>query len=347
MKKQKLYLLVLVSALSLSAMGSSFTAFANDDRKFKPGEKVEVGGGQSVEIFQCKGEGSNEECEVQFFRDGNPEGGKMWFSADSIRSGEERVKAARDRDAAAQRYAEGQKTQIVAPTAQPKFQPGEFIETGGNITEEILECRGTVENRECKTQSFRDGAPVGGSNWQYVSDLRRAVNRVQSYKRNEKQDAVPNAADDKAAVVTDNVPKAGAADVTCSFDPPGPKPSNTDLFSASLAKRVIYERYKIYANGTLSAPLRVGVQFVSFQLDKSYTNVVHNIAGVGAQRINDAAPPNATIYRVKSKHIVCDEYRDGVQRKEVTSDYDCFKNRDGEWVCGSGGTVPPRIIQLH
>lgn len=345
MKRQKLYLLVLVSVLSLSAMGASFTAFANDDRKFKPGERVEVGGGQSVEIFQCKGEGSSEECEVQFFRDGKPEGGKMWFSANNIRSGEERVKAARGRDAAAGRYTEGQRMQTGAATAQPKFQPGEYIETGGGVTEEILECRGAGENRECKTQSFRDGAPVGGGNWQYVSDLRRAVNRVQSYKQNEKPVEAPNAANEKEAGVVEKAPGGAAADPTCSFDAPGPKPSSADPFSARLAKRVIYDRYKMYANGTLSAPLRVGVQFVSFQFDKSYTNIVQNVR-VGAQRINDAAPPNATIYRVKSKHIVCDEYRDGVQRKEVTSDYDCFKNRDGEWVCGSGGTVPPRIIQL-
>jgi hypothetical protein len=339
MKKRNLYLLVLLLALSL-------TAFAqNNERKFKAGDNVEVGGGQSVEIFQCRGQGSNEECEVQFFREGKPEGGKMWFSADSIRSGEERVKAARDRDAAEKRYAEGQKTQTVAPTSQRKFQPGEFIETGGGITEEILECRGAGEDRECKTQSFRDGAAVGGSNWQYVFDLRRAVNRVQSYKRNEKQGDPPIVAQDNAADPV-NVKEVRDPQATCSFDPPGPKSSNSDLFSANLAKRVIYDRYKMFANGTLSAPLRVGVQFLSLQIDKSYTNVVRNVAGVGAQRINDAAPPNVTIYRVKSKHIVCDEYRDGVQRREVTSDYDCFKNRDGEWVCGSGGTVPPKIIQL-
>jgi hypothetical protein len=92
--------------------------------------------------------------------------------------------------------------------------------------------------------------------------------------------------------------------------------------------------------------LRLGVISISFQVDKSFENTVRNIPGVGAQRINDAAPANTTIYRVKSKHIVCEEYRDAIQRREVTSDYDCFRNREDEWVCGSGGTVPPRIIQL-
>ena len=348
MRKQNLYLLALLAALTVSALVVSFTAFAHDnERKFKAGEKVEVGGGQSVEIFQCRGEGSNEECEVQFFRDGQPEGVKQWFSADSIRHGEERVKAARDRDAAGARYVEGQKLQTVAPTEHPKFQPGEYIETGGGITEEILECRGAGANRECKTQAFRDGAPVGVGNWQYVSDLQRGVNRVQSYKRTEKQIEAQDAAHDKAADVVKNAPETPTQNATCSFDPPGPKVSNADLFSEALAKRKIYDRYKMNVNGSLGAPLRVGVQFVSFQVDKSYKNIVRNIPGVGAQRINDAAPPNATIYRVKSKHIVCEEYRDGPQRKEVTSDYDCFKNRDDEWVCGSGGAVPPRIIQLN
>jgi hypothetical protein len=348
MKKQNLYLLVLVSALTFSALAVSFTAFAQDNqRKFTPGEKVEVGGGQSVEIFQCRGLGSNEECEVQFFRDGQPEGGKMWFSADSIRNGEERVKAARERDAAGARYVERQKLQTLAPTTHPKFQPGEYIETGGGITEEILECRGADANRECKTQAFRDGAPVGGGNWRYVSDLQRDVNRVQSYKRHDDQTEARDAAHDNAADAVDkNAQNIPAQDRTCNFEPPAAKPANSDLFSANLAKRKIYDGYKINVNGTSSAPLRVGVLFVSFQVDQSYKNIVRNRPGVGAQRINDAAPPNATIYRVKSKHVVCEEYRDGIQRREVTSDYDCFKNRDGEWACGSSGEVPPRIIQL-
>lgn len=132
----------------------------------------------------------------------------------------------------------------------------------------------------------------------------------------------------------------------CSFEPPAPKHSNSDAFSANLAKREIYDGYKLYANGTLSAPSRVSVQFLLFQVGSSYKNTVKNVPGVGAKRINDAAPPNQTIYRVKSKHIVCEEYSNGVYRKQVTGDYDCFKNRDGEWVCGSSGNAPPKIIQL-
>lgn len=348
MKRQKLYLVGLFSALVLSALGASFNALAQEkQRKFKPGERIEVGTVQSVEIFQCRGEGWNEECEVQFFTNGKPEGIKIWFSGKSIRNGEEAVKAAKERDAAQGRYAGGQKTEKIVLTAQPKFQPGEYIETGGGIIDEILECRGAGENRECKTQAFRDGAAIGVGIWQDVSGLRRAVNRVQSSKRNQNEVAPQNAADGNTAQTVQNTPAASPQKAECSFEPPAPKHSNSDPFSANLAKREIYDGYKLFANGTLSAPLKVGVQFLSFQVVGPYKNIVKNIPGVGAKRINDAAPPNTTIYRVKSKHIVCEEYSDGVYRKQVTSDYDCFKNRDGEWVCGSGGDVPPKIIQLN
>jgi hypothetical protein len=180
----------------------------------------------------------------------------------------------------------------------------------------------------------------------YIRLLNEAEMRVDSEKRNQTNADNRNQTAGQAEQIEQ---QAGTTSVAgeCSFEAPAPKYSNTDRFSANLAKRNIYDGYERYANGTLSAPLRVGVMFLSFEVGKPYTNTVRNIPGRGAQRINDAAPPNATIYRVKSKHIVCDEYSDGVQRKQVTSDYDCFKNRDGEWVCGSGGDVPPKIIQLN
>lgn len=242
-----------------------------------------------------------------------------------------------------------------------KFKPGEFIETGGGITEEIIQCRGVGSNEECETQAYRDGEPYGTKTWSYANSLRAAVKRVEEAKEreaakerfnNRQQNQNNNGGRNPSTIKTppqneqpDETADTGEGE--CSFEPPAPKYSNTDRFSANLAKRNIYDGYARYANGTGSAPLRVGVTFLSFTVGKSYTNTVINIPGRGAKRINDAAPPNATIYRVKSKHIVCEEYSDGVQRKQVTNDFDCFKNRDGEWVCGSGGDTPPKIIQLN
>ena len=110
--------------------------------------------------------------------------------------------------------------------------------------------------------------------------------------------------------------------------------------SEELFKGVIFYIYNLNANGTGQAPLKVGVTFLSFQMGTSFTNLVRN-----GNRINDAAPVNATIYRLKSKHIVCEQYRDATQRRQVESNYACFKNKDGIWVCGIDGF--PKITQLN
>ena len=130
----------------------------------------------------------------------------------------------------------------------------------------------------------------------------------------------------------------------CSFSAPLADTSKTAKPSEQLFKRKIYDNYHVIVNGTGSAPLKLGVTFLSFQMSKPFTNIVRVDPGVGAYRINDAAPVNATIYPVKSEHIVCEEYRDRTLRKRVENKYACFKNRDGEWSCGADGI--PKITQL-
>ena len=140
--------------------------------------------------------------------------------------------------------------------------------------------------------------------------------------------------------VTDDDPgQAPGAD--CDFAAPGPETLGTDRFSVAVAKREIYDNYElgVRAGGTTS-PLNIGVTFLSFQLGQSFRNVA-----TGGYRINDAAPVNATMYHVKSKHIVCEQYRDRTLRRQVESGYSCFKNRDNEWACGIDGV--PKITQLN
>jgi len=48
---------------------------------------------------------------------------------------------------------------------------------------------------------------------------------------------------------------------------------------------------------------------------------------------------------VISKHVVCEEYRDRTLRKQVENKYACFKNKDGEWVCGADGI--PKTTQMN
>ncbi|HEY0060328.1 MAG TPA: hypothetical protein VGB56_14420, partial [Flavisolibacter sp.] len=132
----------------------------------------------------------------------------------------------------------------------------------------------------------------------------------------------------------------------CNFDPPAPDYQQSDAFSLNIAKRILYKKYNWYANGTVTAPLRVGVAFTSFTALTPYKNTVKVEPGRGAVRLNDAAPPYIMIYPVRSRHIVCEEYKSGITRYQVESEYDCFKSKDGEWTCGSSGIKPPKITQL-
>jgi hypothetical protein len=121
----------------------------------------------------------------------------------------------------------------------------------------------------------------------------------------------------------------------CNYEASGPAVTAQSRFSEALAKRKIHDEYAWKANGTLSAPLKVGVTFLSFKLGGSYTNTVANVPGYGAQRKHAGAPVNATIYTFTSKRLVCEQYRDGVKRRLVEGSSACFVDKDGSWTCPS------------
>jgi hypothetical protein len=154
------------------------------------------------------------------------------------------------------------------------------------------------------------------------------------------------ARDEPKPVVRDRQPDADPAptddDEECDFTAPGPKVASTDRFSVALAKRKLYDNYQVSVRpGGVSSPLKVGVAWQSVTLLQSFTNTVDP----RGFRINDAAPAGATIYRVSSKHIVCEQYRNATERRQVESNYACFKDRDGDWACGLDGI--PKIVQLR
>lgn len=233
---------------------------------------------------------------------------------------------------------------------QRKFTAGEMVDTGGGISAKILQCRGAGENEECEVQYYRGDALESIPRWENTLFLRNAEERVLAFKKRQAAEqanpvtdnaeplAVP-AVEEREVAATDQ----GIAD--CSFTPPEGDTSKTAKASEQLFKHKVYDIYHVLANGTGSAPLKVGVTFVSFQVSKPFTNIVRVDPGRGAYRVNDAAPVNATIYPVKSEHIVCEQYRDRTNRRRVANKYACFKNRDGEWVCGADGI--PKITQLN
>ena len=235
-------------------------------------------------------------------------------------------------------------TTSLAQERARQFKPGEMVETGGGMFAKILRCRGTGANEECEVQYYRGDDEESTPRWENAELLRLADQRVQNYKR--QNGAQPDEAERR---VTEKPqppePLKGAEAGDCSFIVPPGDAGRTAKPSEQLFKRKVYDIYHVAADGTGSAPLKVGVTFLAFQMMKPFTNTVRVVTGVGAVRINEAAPPNATIYPVLSKHRVCEQYRDRTLRKEVANKYACFKNKDGDWVCGADGM--PKIKQLN
>jgi hypothetical protein len=67
--------------------------------KHKVEDKFEVGGNQSVKILKMRGEGSNEEWYVQYYRGDALESTPRWESPDLLLIAEQRVKSSKQRDA--------------------------------------------------------------------------------------------------------------------------------------------------------------------------------------------------------------------------------------------------------
>jgi hypothetical protein len=204
------------------------------------------------------------------------------------------------------------------------------------------------------TEIVHNGYRVKCNGWEYVVQkgwVRRPKGNAQPQAKNTDTPPQPDDDDDPPAKQPDEDDDDPPAkqpndddedqleDDNCNYNPPAGKVSNNDPFSETLAKRKIYDRYRMFANGMWQSPLQVGVSFLSFQLGKSFTNTA-----VNGNRKNSAAPVNASIYHVKAKIIVCEQYRNTTQRKQIESIYACFKNIDGEWVCAVDSF--PKITQL-
>jgi hypothetical protein len=130
----------------------------------------------------------------------------------------------------------------------------------------------------------------------------------------------------------------------CTYEPPGAAVTGQSRFSEALAKRKIYDEHNRKVNGTISAPLKLGVVFLSFQTGASYKNTVANVPGYGAQRRHGGAPVGATVYTFTSRRMICEQYRDGVTRRLVEGTSACFIDKDGSWTCPSENDT--KITQL-
>lgn len=238
-----------------------------------------------------------------------------------------------------------------AQEPQRKLLPGDVLDVGGGMTAKILRCRGAGDNEECEIQYYRGDALESIPRWENISFLRNAQERILNSRKQQtaeqpQTENLNRAQRQPPSPIEAKETQPGAKTTTdCSFIPPPGDASRTAEPSEQLFKRKIYDRHNKFADGSGVAPLKVGVTFLSFQVGTPFKNIVRVDPVRGALRINDAAPVNAMIYPVKSDHIVCEQYRDGIQRKRVENKYACFKNRDGEWVCGADGI--PKTTPLN
>ena len=122
----------------------------------------------------------------------------------------------------------------------------------------------------------------------------------------------------------------------CSFGPPPGTFTNSSPASVALFKRVLYNRLNMLATGVGGYPKQIGVSFLSFDVAKTYRNTVSVVPGRGAQRINDAAPPDAVMYPASIKYILCEDYNPGIMRKMVETKWEFFIDRFGEWNASKG-----------
>lgn len=118
---------------------------------------------------------------------------------------------------------------------------------------------------------------------------------------------------------------------------PGDRPPSAALFRQKIADLYTFRN---------KAGWSVGVTFERFAVGAPVRNVVRQVPGVGAKRLNDAAPPGATMYPVASTYTVCEGGAgSGGTSRYVNSHY-CFVDRDGSWGCGGGGGPPPQITRI-
>lgn len=127
----------------------------------------------------------------------------------------------------------------------------------------------------------------------------------------------------------------------CPFNEPPGTVTRTSKASAGLFKRVIFEKYRDTSNGQ-----QVGITFQEFQMGAAYKNTVAVVSGRGAQRRFDGAPVGAAIYPIKTKYIFCDKHTDSTIRWVVESQFACFKDKFGDWVCPVD-SVPKYLEQIY
>lgn len=113
-------------------------------------------------------------------------------------------------------------------------------------------------------------------------------------------------------------------ETSCEFYRNYKKVSHSALASADLFKGVIFEWFD-----STSKYRDFGLTFVDFKMGSPFKN---RARGNGRKDV-DPAPVGALIHPLKTKLVLCEKDIESTYRTEWVTEYSCYKNRVGEWVC--------------
>ena len=236
---------------------------------------------------------------------------------------------------------------VVASSAEAKpreFTPGEIVPQGGGQFLKILQC-GIPEGKifpQCEVHAVENGRKSSNTFWWDYEQIVKAEQRAFEEDPSLRKTAPAPAPAPRAPAQRAPKPEAAApgANAACPRTPYGGPVSGATSASDDLFKRKVADNYTMKTRD----PYWYGVTFESFSVGAPIKNTVSNQPGVGAVRVNNGAPPNATMYPVTSRHVVCEGAPTSSERYRVQSKYLCFVSRDNEWTCGGDGA--PKITPL-
>lgn len=197
----------------------------------------------------------------------------------------------------------------------------------------VLGCKGTADFDLCDVQYLNAAAPKG------LGAL------TQGYRKTVTEQLAVCSAPDGSAPASASparqgperrdagraaLPQQTNASEGCPSDP-GIRDGNAAGSSLEKTfKRAILGNYEAEINLSMTSPSKVGLTFQEFQIGPPSPNrvtrqgVEHSTAAVGEK-----------IYPVRTRHTFCRLYKGGPTRTFYEGRYDCFKDKQSEWVCAT------------
>jgi len=205
-----------------------------------------------------------------------------------------------------------------------RWKPGTVVETESGLLYKI----------------HFDGESSDSDEWMTLSQLRKSSSPTLITNAGEtKEDKNPASA---KGLKTSSKP---AAQVSCTFKAPGNPVIESESFSLNLAKRKIYDAYVSNGKKAATPPAKVGVTFLAVNALEPFVNNFTMLSNGSTQYKYADAPPGAFVYTVRSQHVECEQFGNGIKRKMVDANYGCFRNKEGKWTCSVIGSPDEKEIE--